>query len=68
MTRTLFAIVFGVSLMAWLLSGTCEAAGRRAPKTAQETVQEQCDLMIQECKLTAEQQATVRAGESGKWI
>ncbi|MGA2498946.1 MAG: hypothetical protein ABSH20_14485 [Tepidisphaeraceae bacterium] len=60
MTTRLPAIVFGAALMTWLISGTCEAAARRAPKSAQETVQEQCDLMVQECKLTEEQQKTIK--------
>ncbi len=56
MTRTLPVIVFGAALMAWIVSGTCEAAARRAPKSAQEIVQEQSNLMAQECKLSEEQQ------------
>jgi len=58
--RKMPVLVCGAVLLVGLLSGTYAVAAGRAAKSAQETVQEQSDLMVQECKLTADQQAALK--------
>jgi hypothetical protein len=63
--KSLPAIVLGVTLAALVLVASsnavaARAGGRNAPPTAKEAIQEQYDAMIRECKLTEDQQKTLK--------
>ncbi|MEI7731253.1 MAG: hypothetical protein WCO56_16885 [Verrucomicrobiota bacterium] len=59
--KTLSAIVVAVALTAMVVPNLSAAArGKAAPKSSQETLQEQQELIIRECKLDEEQQKTLK--------
>ena len=60
MMKKMPGIVLCLSLAMWIVGNAVDALAAKPVKSVQETLQEQQDMMVRECKLSEQQQKTVK--------